>query len=254
MTELATPTLAAPEYPKIENLYASNGEQGSGYRRGPEFGFKLPAVEQISKWLVLEKVDGMNIRVIFQAGNGAAPTLRFAGRTDRANLPGDLVEFLQEKFTIDRMIKTFGHTHDEGDMNAFGEPVKVWHVPESVVLFGEGFGPGIQKAGQAYADITGGEKRFILFDALVDGRWWLSFDNVVDVAQKLFVPHVPVLMRDADLDTVDWLVRNRRSRLQLDGGEHVEGVIARTDPYLFDARGNRVMFKHKVRDLIRDLS
>lgn len=241
MTELATPTQAAPEYPKIENLYASNGERGAGYRRGPEFGFKLPAVEQISKWLVLEKVDGMNIRVIFEAGNGAAPTLRFAGRTDKANLPGDLVAYLEETFTIDRMIRTFGHTHEE-------QP-DVWHIPESVVLFGEGFGPGIQKAGQAYADITGGAKRFILFDALVDRRWWLSWDNIVDVAQKLFVAHVPVLARDADLDMIDMIVSDRESLLQLPGGEHVEGVVARTDPYLFDARGQRVMFKHKVRDL-----
>lgn len=241
MTELATPTMAAPEYPKIENLYASNGEQGAGYRRGPEFGFKLPAVEQISQWLVLEKVDGMNLRVIFQAGNGAAPTIRFAGRTDKANLPGDLVTYLEETFTIARMIRAFGHTHEE-------QP-EVWHIPESVVLFGEGFGPGIQKAGQAYADVTGGAKRFILFDVLVDRKWWLSWDNVVDVAQKLFVPHVPVLQKWADLDDIRWLVRNHYSRLQPSGSEHVEGVIARTDPYLFDARGRRVMFKHKVRDL-----
>lgn len=215
------------EYPKTENLYASNGAQDSTRRSGPEFGFRVPGVGLISKWLVTEKVDGMNMRVVFsvEEDNIAA---EFFGRTDRANIPGDLLKHMQEVFTLDKLVGAFRTCDDQ--------------LPESVVLFGEGFGPGIQKAGQAY----GGEKRFILFDVVVNGVW-LSFADVEDVARKLDIPTVPVLCKSCTLDDAKAVVNV--SVLQPRESEHIEGIVGRTDPYLFDQRGNRIAFKYKVRDL-----
>lgn len=237
------------EYPKTENLWASNGLQGRDYARGPEFGFKLDSFGQIDRWLVTEKVDGMNMRVRFQpygwSDDPEAPVLDFLGRTDRANIPGDLLTYMSETFSVEQMLGAFDYGEYSDELGY------AWQ--HQVTLFGEGYGPGIQKAGQAYADITGGQKRFILFDVLVrspSGEWWLSWENVCDVAHKLGIPTVPVLAVNADLDLIQMLVEDRASALQLPGGEHVEGVVARTDPYLFDGRGRRVMFKHKVRDLV----
>lgn len=214
------------EYPKTENLYASNGEQNASRKRGPEFGFRASGADQISKWLVTEKVDGMNMRVVFEPA--ADEPVCVLGRTERAQIPNELRAAILEWATFPNLATAF--VDDEG----LG--------PAKAILFGEGFGPGIQKAGQAY----GGEKRFILFDVLV-GDWWLSWDDVVDVARKLGVETVPVLGRDVSLEDAEALVCD--SRLLSPDSMHIEGIVARTDPYLFDGRGHRVMFKYKVRDL-----
>jgi hypothetical protein len=222
-------------YPKTENLYASNGVNGPEYARGPEFGVKAPGATQIAHWLVTEKVDGMNMRVVvdFSPYPQREPAVQIKGRSDNAQIPKDLLAYMQETFTPLSLTLAF----DTGDL---GDPEA--HLPAEVVLFGEGFGPGIQKAGQAY----GGEKRFILFDVVVDGHW-LRWSDVEDVASKLGVPTVPVLARDVDLwEALEYV---DKSELQEPGSEHIEGIVVRTDPYLFDGRGNRVMFKYKVRDL-----
>lgn len=226
------------EYPKTENLYAANGAQDSTSRSGPEFGFRVPGVGLISKWLVTEKVDGMNMRVVWRPHPISEKSdpygeLLIYGRTDRAQIPGDLAVYMRERFTHLALRKAF-------DTSDPGEPEGQY--PEEVVLFGEGFGPGIQKAGQAY----GGEKRFILFDVVVNGVW-LSFDDVEDVARKLDIPTVPVLCKSCTLDDAKAVVNV--SVLQPRESEHIEGIVARTDPYLFDQRGNRITFKYKVRDL-----
>lgn len=210
------------EYPKIENLYARDPET---HKSGPEHGFRLPAVGQIAQWLVLEKVDGMNMRVVFTPAE--VDPVHIFGRTDRAQIPADLCA------SIAKWAQPYAFFEAFADEDGIG--------PAQVILFGEGFGAGIQQGGHYRPD-----KGFILFDVLVDGHW-LSWLDVVDVAGKLGIEHVPVLAHNADLDLVTLLVEDRMS--DLTDPEHVEGVIARTDPYLFDGRGRRVMFKYKVRDL-----
>ena len=217
------------EYPKTENLYARDPET---HKVGPEYGFRQPEVGLISRWLVTEKVDGMNMRVVWAPELTGDQQLFFFGRTDRANIPGDLLQHMQATFTEARMREVFSTVADDGMLS----------YPERVILFGEGFGPGIQgAAGQAY----GGEKRFILFDVVVNDTW-LRWEDVLDVGCAFGVPTVPVLCESCTLEeakaTVSW------SNL-LNSSEHIEGIVARTEPPLFDRRGKRVMFKYKVRDL-----
>lgn len=229
-------------YSSIENLYASNGVQGKGIERGPEYGFSRPEFGLISKWLVTEKVDGTNIRVKYTNGR-----VEFAGRTDKANLPADLITNLQATFSPERFFEVFAHP-ESAEIERLIAP--------DVCLYGEGYGPGIQKAGQFY----GGVKRFILFDVLVmssapadaEGNrrgWWLNWEDVVDVAGKLGIEHVPVLAYGASIEDVQALVAGRATRLLIDAFDHVEGVVCRTDPYLFDGRGRPLRFKSKIRDL-----
>lgn len=232
------------EYPSIQNLYAMDKET---HERGPAQGYQAPGVEQISNWLVTEKVDGMNIRVQFQpygwSDEPGPAELAFYGRTDRAQLPGDLVQHLQGRFTVSNLMSTF-EFDPEWELGMDDD--YAWQ--KTVTLFGEGYGLGIQGAvGQAYWQengMDGGNKWFRLFDVNVGGAW-LSWENVQDVARKIGVPTVPEFGK-GDLDFVKSLVRE--SEL-IPGSEHVEGIVARTDPYLFDGRGHRVMFKYKVRDL-----
>jgi hypothetical protein len=224
------------EYPKTENLYARDPET---HKVGPEYGFRQPEVGLISRWLVTEKVDGMNMRVVWRpypVSEESDPNgeLLFFGRTDRANIPGDLRAHMQAAFTDAQMREVFSIVK-AGDASLT--------YPDEVILFGEGYGPGIQKAGQAY----GGEKRFILFDVVVNGTW-LQWEDVLDVGCALGVPTVPVLCESCTLEEAKTIVAETWSNL-LNSSEHVEGIVARTEPPLFDRRGKRIGFKYKVRDL-----
>jgi hypothetical protein len=212
------------EYPKTDNLFNRDPDT---HKTPPALGFRAEGVEQIGRWLVTEKIDGMNMRVVWEPDTLAPPAIY--GRTDRAQIPGDLLALMQATFTHDAMIEAF---RDEADQ-----------IPERVVLFGEGFGAGIQSGGH-----YGPTKNFALFDVVVNGTW-LKWADVCDVAYKLRVPTVPVLAANATLDYVQALAQVGASTLLVDGHPKVEGIVARTDPYLFTQRGNRVMFKAKVKDL-----
>lgn len=210
------------EYASIKNLYKMDE---ADHKRGPEDGFSNDAFGGFT-WLVTEKVDGMNMRVILDLE--ADPVFRIAGRSDKAQIPGDLMDFMLAQFKANEVAEVFAN--EDGS------------IPSPIVLYGEGYGPGIQKVGAAY----GGVKRFILFDVKV-GNTWLDWDDVVDVAGKLFIPHVPVLGRGLTLEEAKALVHD--SELLGHGHEHVEGFVARSEPQLFDKWGQRLVFKYKVRDL-----
>lgn len=243
------------EYPKTENLWVRNPET---HLMAPQNGFRHHSFEQVDSWLVLEKIDGMNMRVIWEPhGPSSEPAegwtnldawraqhaVTIAGRTDRAQIPGDLLANMEPFFTQETLENAFGRFDDETDELL---------LPEKVVLYGEGFGAGIQQGGH-YRD----DKGFILFDIAVCGRWqeWAEVERVAEV---LGVPTVPVLGRGLDTYNVQNLVA-----MMLDGRvtprewgcstDTPEGIIARTDPYLFDGYGRRVMFKHKIRDVSKYL-
>lgn len=210
-------------YPKIENLYKRDE---TTHKCGPEFGLRMPEVSQISKWLVLEKVDGMNMRVVWEP-EPIANTYRepvYYGRSDKANIPGDLKTHMEEKFSTATMLEAF--REDEVDL-----PIKV-------VLFGEGYGAGIQSGGHYRED-----KAFILFDVVVNDHW-LPFPDVMDISYKLGIPHAPALAFNATLRDAKKCV----ALSELTIGP-TEGIVCRTDPYLFNSWGQRIMFKYKSRDI-----
>ena len=223
------------EYPKTETLYNRNPNDMKHVILGD---YRREEFRIVSRWLVTEKVDGTNIRVGYNTVTGE---VRFGGRTDNAQTPTFLLDHLQRTFTSELLSTTFGPGVEGdlgGELAGDGEP--------DVVLFGEGYGPKIQKGGGRYRD----DVSFALFDVRV-GRWWLEWQNVEDVALKLGIETVPVLGRDVSLGSAVAMV-DRKSVIAREHGdpEYVqEGVVARTDPWLFDRRGKRVMWKLKARDL-----
>lgn len=228
------------EYPKTQNLYASNGVNGAGHERGPQYGWGHPAYGQIGEWLVLDKLDGMNMRVTFNPyghdDEPSAPDVRINGRTDKANIPGDLLANIQAWATTDALMAALDYdpAWQLGDDDLYA-----WQ--HQAILYGEGIGPGIQgAAGQAY----GGDKRFVLFDVKV-GYKWLDWSDVKDIAGKLGIEHALELGRGG----LDFAKIIAVAGEEDTGRAFVEGGILRTDPYLFDWRGNRIMAKYKVRDL-----
>jgi hypothetical protein len=221
-----------PSYPKIETLF----------NRGPDHfvtdDLRCPEFNQIAHWLVTEKIDGTNIRVSLESIDpldGFAPwQVRFYGRTDAAQIPTFLLGYLQDTFTLDKMVALC-----MADAELY-----------SITLYGEGYGARIQKGGGNYREGVS----FRLFDVLVDGKWWLDWENVCDVAVKLGIFTVPRLASEfeADLDFIVAAVRggftSQVARWERGIDVPAEGVVARTDPYLFDKRGHPLRFKLKTRD------
>lgn len=229
-------------YPKIETLYNRDPDTFKvipGSLRQPEFGL-------VDKWLVTEKIDGTNIRVHIELGGVSAgmvaagdiidTKVTFHGRTDKAQMPPFLLKELQRLFPPDRFDGVF-----EDDV-------------EEVTLFGEGYGAKIQKGGGDYREGVS----FRLFDVVVYGDerdWWLTWDSVEDVAEKLGIQTVPVLETGAELKHSAGRVSGRSIVAFEEKTQHFEhlreqeGIVARTDPPLFDRRGHRLIWKLKAKDL-----
>ncbi len=208
---------AFPEYPKIDTLF----ERDHKFVVDPN-KLRKPVFGTIKTWDVTEKIDGTNIRVaILEDGS-----VKIGGRTDNAQLPADLLQLLLGTFSSDKMRSALWI-----DGN-----------PTQAVLYGEGYGAGIQKGGAYRAD-----KSFILFDVLVGSRWWLDQSQINDVAVKLSVDTVPYLGRW----TLDQIVEHVRDPFpSMIGSAEAEGVVARPIETLFDKRGERVIIKLKTRDFI----
>lgn len=245
------------EYPKIETIF--NRDEKFKVVEGD---YRLPEFENIKRWYVTEKIHGDNIQVIYKPQfppkkdgmrlglayeiEYAGHTLRYAGRTDKAEVKPDLTAYLEKTFTIDKFHEIFPDKHVEGESSEY----------PSVILFGEGYGPKIQKGGNYRPDVS-----FRLFDVYIYdiehpmGGWWLEPENVEDIATKLnieTVPHLFMISTDAIVEFVK--SRKKSSVAELEGGNPeylMEGIVARTKPLLFTRRGDRLMWKLKVKDFRR---
>ena len=204
------------EYPKIETLF----ERDKATFVVDPNKLKSPVIGTIREWDVTEKIDGTNIRVMLDLDG----TVRFNGRTDNAQLPGDLVQYLVRTFQQDKLKEV------------------LWRGgPQSVVLYGEGYGPGIQKGGGLYR----ADKAFILFDVLVDGKWWLDLEATQGIAAALGIDHVPYLGRMTMSEIVSLTCIPFQSKI---GTAMAEGIVARPIEPLFDRRGSRIIIKLKTKD------
>lgn len=212
------------EYPKIETLYDRDEKTRkviTDHTRHPEFSI-------IKEWHVTEKVDGTNVRVALRPDG----TVFFGGRTDNAQMPVILIDYLRQTFTPDKMSAAFA-TSDGAE----------------VTLFGEGYGEKIQNGGAYRKGVS-----FRLFDALV-GAWWLEPDAILDVAGKLGIQTVPVVppihALPSTRDELAAILGTGQSIVARDdGGTGVmaEGIVARTWPALLTRRGQRVVWKLKFKD------
>lgn len=187
-----------------------------------------PEFELIKHWEVQEKIDGMNIGVGFVA-KPDVDEMWIQGRGDNAQIPGDLMTYLKNHFSTDKFKAAF----------------PTLRAGEKVIIYGEGCGAGIQKGG-----IYGKEKHFVVFDVLV-GTWWLTPDNVRDVAAKFNVPTVPTIMEKGTVEQIiDYVKAKPKSMYaqQMGNDGITEGIVAKTEPRLFMRDGSPLIFKLKVRD------
>ena len=89
------------EYNKIDTLYKRDME---GTKRLLEGEFRNPTVEFLKDniWQFTEKVDGTNIRVYWDGHK-----VQFGGRTDRAEIPTHLMNYLNNTFSTSEAEQIF---------------------------------------------------------------------------------------------------------------------------------------------------
>lgn len=224
--------MARLEYPKIDTLYDRDGRHIIvGKLRMQEFG-------NIKRWSITEKIHGTNTRVTLFDNCEVI----YGGKTDDAIMPQELLEYLKKIFTPEKMKEIFWLPNKP--------------IPKSATTYGEGYGPRIVPGSGAYRkDVS-----FRLFDCLVKGEtgnWWLERKDLEDVAMKLGIKCVPIL-GIIDFLPVDSLQiekmfldnRNRLVAIEEDGMVDMkpEGIVAKTEPLLFNRKGERIMWKLKIKD------
>ena len=194
-------------YHKIENIFERDVETHKliiGAWKDPVFAYLAE-----NDWNVTEKIDGTNIRVMWDG-----ETITFGGRSDNAQMPSPLVVRLNELFP----------------------PGLMASYSPSTCLYGEGYGAGIQKGG-AYLD----HQDFILFDVKV-GDYFLAAEDTRSIAEALSLHHVPQLGAMSLTDAVLMVESGLQSALR-EG--MAEGIVARPRVELRTRYNSRLIAKIK---------
>ena len=204
------------EYPKIPTVWKRDPETNNkrllhGVWSTPELAYL-----QTCDWRWTEKVDGTNIRVMYEP----PATIRYGGRTDNAQIPAQLVTALDVLFRpkLEMMQNMFTDT--------------------PVCFYGEGYGAGIQSGGNYRQDMG-----FALFDIRIGV--WLTHKDVRDIATSLGIPMAPVVGTGGLWEMIGLVREGFESRW---GHFPAEGIVARPGVELRDRAGNRVICKLKQRD------
>ncbi len=214
------------KYTKIETPFKRDMDGSKALMEGV---FRDEAVEYLKdcQWVGTEKVDGCNVGIFWDGHR-----VHFQGRTERAQLPTPLLDKLQKMFG--------GDVNEEIFEQMFGE--------KEVVLFGEGYGPKIQKGGGLYRD----DVSFILFDVyLPASNLWLKRDAVLEIACAFNVDPVPVVFQGTLDDAVAYVKTKPLSLVakKYSGKDYVmEGIVCKPNVELMTRTGDRIMVKVKVKD------
>ena len=201
------------EYHKIVTVYERDPATKfrtliEGQWATPEFAYLKD-----NEWVWTEKLDGTNIRIKWDGEK-----VEFGGKTDNAQLYAPLVAWMNGKFYS-------------------GALARVLTGP--AVLYGEGFGAGIQGGSKYRKDTV-----VVLFDVFCGGLW-LRREDVDDIAKKLEIESVPVVSRGPLSNAVELARMGFPSNF---GEFQPEGLVMRPAVEMLDRRGHRIITKIKAKD------
>lgn len=185
--------------------------------------FSRPELEYLldNEWDWTEKVDGTNIRMGL-ADVGGDLDFWIGGRNRGSEVPKHIAEIYNRKTMLNKLLKKFDHP---------------------ITLYGEGYGPKIQKIGKLYRN----DHSFVLFDVKI-GQWWLSRENVEEIGKSLGLDVVPIIFRGTLREAIARVIPGIQSTW---GDFQSEGLIGKPVIPLFSRDGKRVVIKVKTADFDR---
>ena len=236
-------------YPHIDTCFKREMDRTSPYYnciRPDE-----PLVDPVFDWArkegirfeCTEKVDGTNMSIyiipstttIYPADSFEQPheelnfTMEIHGKTTKAQLNQKLVDNIQEKWPLIKMLDAF--TRD-GVLPT-----------ETIILYGEGYGAGIQKGGNYIKD----DVDFRLFDIQI-GKYWLERAALEDIANKLRMDIVPIIGYFTIDEAIDYVKKGFKSTIAQNKDYDAEGLVLKFPMGLLKRNGGRIMTKIKTCD------
>jgi hypothetical protein len=206
------------------------------------------------QWRGEEKIDGTNMRIEVKKEivenndstiHGVTFTVRYAGKTDNAQIPKNLLKHMQEKYPNEKVLEALG-------LKEF-IPVEEWaehkwetyeQIPNIYTIYGEGYGEGIQSGGWY---IKGGNE-FIVFDVKVNDIYLLTTARD-EIANKLGAPIVPFIGNFTLDEAIDFVRKGFRSRVaENPEAKMAEGLVLRPAFGLKNRMGKRLIVKVKYED------
>lgn len=167
-------------------------------------------------WIWTEKVDGTNIRLIWDGHK-----VTYGGRTDNAQLPAKLIAVLDTLVPEELFEQKFAAT--------------------PAVLYGEGYGAGIQSGG-----IYRPDQSFVLFDVRI-GDFWLRHEDIKDVAKSMGLDAVPIVLTGPIQAAINVVSTGLESSWGL-ARVQAEGLVGVTKVGLLGRDGERLIVKIKRKD------
>lgn len=172
------------------------------------------------EWVFTEKVNGTNIRLIWDCERA-----HIGGRSDSAQIPANLLECLNT------LTPNLG---------------KIFNAP--AVIYGEGYGVKIQKGGGNY---NPDRACFVVFDVRV-GDTWLERENVDGIAKKLGIDEGTYIVPIVDVGPLTRAIKLAEQGFDsVWGNFKAEGLVMRPSVELLDRRGHRIIAKIKSKDFPR---
>lgn len=183
------------------------------------------------RWIITEKIDGANIRIILtkpdEEGNRK---IHIASRKLILN-------------SEDKSSKQFMDCLKEVNLNKIKEYFK--DVESTVVIYGEGYGAGVQKGG-----IYSKEKNYRVFDIRI-GEAYQDFEYVQKVCIDNQLNVVPIMCELTEITYEECLKVLKLFQETLikegDGGKP-EGLVYKFEPVLLNKYKERLIFKVKHKD------
>ena len=214
--------MPSTEYPKITGPFKRDPQTN---KLTDEWATReLEDLAGANIWYFTEKVDGTNVRIFWDGYR-----VTYSGRTDNAVFSADQEAALKHLFA------------GEDNENLFEQQFGV----EPAILYGELYGPKIQKGGVYRDDIT-----YTLFD-VKRGGLWLFRQAVEDVAAGLGIDAAPLILDGVNVQmAIDHVKVGLYSEIALESkaATFSEGLVGYTRSGLLDRRGNRISVKIKHRD------
>jgi len=215
-------------------------------------------------WEASEKIDGTNIRIevssrilfdeLKHKNVGVDFSVEYRGKTDNANVPKELMDWLHANLPKERVLSALGleetifedsfaqHKWVDANMQPDYE-----RIPKMYTIYGEGYGRKIQACGSRY--IKDGVS-FIGFDVKVDDLYLLK-ESRDDIMQKLGVMVVPSLGLMTISEAVEKAKVGFLSSIAEDKTLMAEGIVMKSPVGALNRCGDRLAFKIKTCDFMK---